>query len=226
MRKYNEKKIIVLTTHHNSMLIEKIFASFDTKLEVIYELHKIMDCFVKDWHFGILIDNDYIKSMSNLEKPMLEKYINFVTTAYFTVDSANRSVVIELKDGSVISPEEFVEACISAGPRKFRSEPRLPIHLNAIVSRKKSRPEKLDTFKTFTLNLSLSGCFVYANEEYEIDSQVLIEFAELVDKTPIIATVQYQLKWGTPLKVAGLGLEFVSITERQISELKYYVSQF
>lgn len=225
MTGHSEKKIIVLTSPRHARIIQMIFEPLEASPEIIYEIHSVMDCFVKDWYHGLLVDSAYIKHMPDSEKPMMEKYLNFITSGQFTVDPAQGSAIFHSKNDDVVTLEEFVAICIKAGPRKFRSEPRLPIHLNVVISRKKRRLKERAAFRSFTHNLSLSGCFAYANEEYEIGSLLLLEFVELVDKTPIVAKVRYQLKWGTLFNVPGIGLEFMNLTEKQKTELKYHASQ-
>lgn len=73
--------------------------------------------------------------------------------------------------------------------------------------------------KTATLNLSLRGCFVFSVTAREQGTPLWLVFADFEDPTPVPSRVSWRCAWGAARKIPGIGLEFLSLTPGQTSQL-------
>lgn len=73
--------------------------------------------------------------------------------------------------------------------------------------------------KTATLNLSLRGCFVFSVTPREQGTPLWLVFADFEDQTPVPSRVSWSCAWGAARKIPGVGLEFLSLTPGQESQL-------
>jgi hypothetical protein len=106
------------------------------------------------------------------------------------------------------------ENCWHTPPRKLRSEERKPLHYNVLLSTQRHfDPQTL--IRTVTVDVSLSGCFLFSCARFQIGAQVWMRIMDLYDKTPISGIVRHKRHWGESMIIPGIGVEFETIKESQ-----------
>lgn len=211
-------RLLIMTGFLNVSKVKSIFDPMGVKYDIIHEVYEISDRLIREYYHGFIVDSYYLSKIPSLEKPILSKYFKIIMTSRIIFDKTNEVILI-VENGENITLSEYLEKCKINGPRKLRTDPRLPINLNVILSEKKFTKDKSSNFKTFTFNLSRGGCFLYANKSYKIGKKVYLRIMELKDKTPVIAIVKWSVIWGKSTNIPGIGVEFISMTERQKREL-------
>ena len=104
--------------------------------------------------------------------------------------------------------------CWHAPARKLRSEERKPLHYNVLLSTKRHfDPQTL--IRTVTMDVSLSGCFLFSAARFQLGARVWMRIMDLYDKTPISGIVRHKHNWGEALIIPGIGVEFETIKEDQ-----------
>ena len=115
--------------------------------------------------------------------------------------------------------EDFVNReCASFTPRILSSGVRKQIHFNVVLSENKEFSAE-HCERTVTVDISREGCFVFSVRDWEPGDSVWLSIKELHDDTPICALVRWCLKWGEGMRVPGIGLKFMEITESQAKEI-------
>lgn len=118
------------------------------------------------------------------------------------------------------SLEEFIEKqCRAFSPRRFRYQVRKDIHFNLRLTVEGSDGRDADR-RTNTVNVSVGGCFVYSARPPEVGAQVRLVFEEFDDPTPVRAEVRHAVPWGTPMRMPGMGVEFVTIAPAQVDQIR------
>lgn len=123
----------------------------------------------------------------------------------------------QFKSGGTL--KDFIDQeCRSFKARKVRSSIRRNFHLNVMMS-KNGDFSKENVIKTITLNISGGGCFLYNTEDMGGISNVWIILKELDDKRPIHCEIRWIHAWGETMRIPGLGLKFLDISESHLEEL-------
>ena len=69
-------------------------------------------------------------------------------------------------------------------------------------------------------NISKQGCFVLTTiDSFQIGEDISITIKEFSDQTPISCIIHRRVEWGSKDKAAGIGVEFLSMSEIQRNEL-------
>jgi len=115
--------------------------------------------------------------------------------------------------------EDFINReCRFFRARTIRSSVRRNIHLNIMMSKNGDFIEE-NIIKTITLNISGGGCFLYNSEDMDDVTNAWIIIKELSDKKPIYCEIRWVHKWGEIMRIPGIGLKFLDISESQLQEL-------
>ena len=69
------------------------------------------------------------------------------------------------------------------------------------------------------MDVSERGCFLFSVQDWEPGETAWLTVMELSDRTPIGAEVRRCIKWGTPMHVPGIGVQFETIKESQAKEI-------
>ena len=67
--------------------------------------------------------------------------------------------------------------------------------------------------------MSERGCFLFSVQDWALGETAWLTVMELSDRTPISAEVRRRIKWGTPMQIPGIGVEFKTIKELQAREI-------
>ena len=115
--------------------------------------------------------------------------------------------------------EEFVHReCQSFFPRTIRSSLRKRIHFNVTIS-KNDDFSGIEIEKSVTIDVSEGGCFIYTINEWERQQEVWLRIKELSDGAPILGEVRWRIPWGKTMKLPGIGVQFMQISEEQSDEI-------
>jgi len=169
---------------------------------------------------GILLDMPVLIKASPSDKTATEDILKALPSAYLNIAPATDSIkLLTANDtqGIAKSVDEFAELCKGFTPRMVRPKDRYPLHLQALLmTTAQDSPER-----TVTLNVSPKGCFLFtANQEWQLEQQVSIQFIGLADTTPVIATICWLRLWGTGKHhIPGIGVNFTTISDSQRAQI-------
>lgn len=162
---------------------------------------------------GILLDLHSLFKLSRLDRAFLKINASDLPTLKFVWNFKNESIMItqtSLDDGETKDFIGFVKKCKLLPARAVRRERRYSIHLNAM----------LDKHLVNINNISKQGCFVLTTmDSFQLGGENLITVKEFSDQTPIPCIIHRRVEWGSKEQAAGIGIEFLSMTEIQRSEL-------
>jgi len=115
--------------------------------------------------------------------------------------------------------EEFIGGdCLRFPPRAVRAFKRCHLVFNVLLL---DRPEQplAEGEKTFTVDVSESGCFVASVRPPECGRPLSAVLCDLADQTPIPLEVRWRVLWGETMRTPGFGAKFLSLTGAQKTEL-------
>lgn len=189
--------------------------------DVVSTCQEMFDSMAKTPYCGALLDFfAKMKSSSSEKKVLAEISGGFPMMIVKTAHEPGQIQAFsfsDVKKGDTV--EGFIEKeCLTVKPRLIRASERKNLIFNVIIS---DNPRFSGGFleRTVTINVSVSGCFVFSITERPIDSNLWIIFREIEDKTPIKVVVKEFLAWGQKRRLPGLSLEFESIKENQVKEI-------
>jgi hypothetical protein len=110
-------------------------------------------------------------------------------------------------------------------PKRFRGRRRQKRHYNVLVS---ETPEAAQTgaFQSVTVDLSEEGCFLFYAGKQDLPDTLWLRFLELTDPEPILVSVRRRIRWGESMRIPGVGVKFVLLSESQRGELMGFGSPF
>jgi Tfp pilus assembly protein PilZ len=132
----------------------------------------------------------------------------------------NTFAIVTARSGSAQTISDFFNICSSHTPRRLRKNERYAKTLNVIIS---SAPDLSNALRTYSINISLHGCYLATNQEWKVGDPVYIEIQEMPNKTVIEGIVIRYVPWGTPYRVQGIGIQFTGITKDQIKDLQKFL---
>ncbi|MBN1567432.1 MAG: PilZ domain-containing protein [Acidobacteria bacterium] len=126
--------------------------------------------------------------------------------------------LIASRSGRVETIADFIHVCSKFHARCLRRSERLSKTLNVLAS---ADPDFSDPMRTFTVNVSPRGCFLYSSREWDIGETVFIQIQELPGRSTIEGMVIRYVPWGVPFHIQGIGIQFINTENRQIEELQH-----
>ena len=191
----------------------------------------------------------YAKSMHHLRDTLLEKPCSGILlclTALMGIDQNSKNFVqtleqvypvarirwhegrgtfalIATRSGNVETLSNFVAICSNFIPRRLRRNERLGKTLNVLLS---SSPDLANATRSFTMNISVKGCFLHTPGEWNIGDTVYLQILELPTKQIIEGKVVRYVEWGVPFCAQGIGIQFANLENGVTEELRrllYYL---
>jgi Tfp pilus assembly protein PilZ len=151
---------------------------------------------------------------------MIKGYSNSLPTLKHFFHPESNNLIINyssLDDSTVDNFEDFVERCSKLPARRIRLEQRYNIFLNVVQN------DKL----THITNFSKRGSFILTTEKsLKVADEASLTIAELSDQTPLKFIIRRKIEWGKKFQPAGIGVEFVSMTNTQRRELDAMLLEF
>ena len=168
---------------------------------------------------GIIMDLHSLFQLSALDRAFLKLYASDIPTLKFVWDFKNDTMLItytSLGDAQEKDLSIFVKKCMLLPAHAIRRERRYSIILNAM----------LDNHQVNINNISSKGCFVMTTmNSYQIGGEIYLTVKEFNDETPIHCLVHRLVEWGNKNLAAGIGVEFLSMTEIQQTELETILTE-
>jgi Tfp pilus assembly protein PilZ len=168
---------------------------------------------------GMVVDIHSFFKLQRSDRAFIKEHSSIIPTLKFFMNPKGFLVVNKttLQDNQVHGIEEFVGKCATLKARVIRKTKRYKICLNV----------KLEDYLTNTLDVSKSGCFIFiADESYKVGQDIFVYFNELSDKTAIQCKIMRRVDWGNKYLAAGIGVDFVSMTESQRIQLGSILSEY
>lgn len=170
---------------------------------------------------GIAIDMPVQIKASPGDKALVEDMMLALPSAYLNILPATDTIRVLTAtgtQGTFHTFEQFVAACTNFVGRVVRPKDRTELNLNALLYHGTATDASQE--RTATINVSPGGCFLFScHPGYHVEQLVRIEFVNLADHTPIIASIRWLQPWGTSHLLPGIGVQFERITEAQQTEL-------
>ncbi len=180
---------------------------------VVDSISALMDTLVTIECSGIVLDVKCLMRTNDHHKGLLYEFIDAFPT--LRVNSApDGSSFIPLGD-----PDTFItKTCAAFKPRSVRKNRRMHVAIPLLLSREQDS-ELRAAVKTCSIDLSENGMFIFSADDWRIDEHVWVQFMDITDSTPILATVRWVLPWGSGLRYPGIGTTFEKITPKQHDEI-------
>jgi Tfp pilus assembly protein PilZ len=163
---------------------------------------------------GMILDLHTLFKLTGTDRAFLKLYASGLPTLKFVWNVNTDSMMINqtsLEDGDTKDFMTFVEKCKRKLACAIRRERRYNVLLNASLEKHLVNINKI----------SKHGCFVLTTmDSFQLGSKVLISINEFSDQTPIPCIIHRRVEWGSKEQAAGIGVEFLSMTETQSGELE------
>jgi Tfp pilus assembly protein PilZ len=115
---------------------------------------------------------------------------------------------------------DFVQICAQFSPRCYRRSERFPETLNVIISQ---TPDFSHANHSFTIDISLRGCFLHVSQEWNIGNFLFMQIMELPEQITFHGQVTRYVPWGVPFNVQGIGVQFTDMDNKHIEALRNFI---
>jgi hypothetical protein len=198
--------------------LESLEVQFDT-VENLTELHGAL---LEAPYNGLLLDVSVMARASRSDKALVGDLLDLFPVVRLSWDAhANeiRSLFFGQTGGDPVELEDFVQQhCQAFNARCIRRHVRRAVHLNILVAQSDDLSE-VAAQRTNSLDISVSGCFLYSTADWQDSRTAWLQISELADSTPIAADIRWHTPWGTAKRLPGIGLEFRQLTSGQLEEI-------
>jgi len=169
---------------------------------------------------AIFLDMPLIVKASRYEKSLVEDALHTLPNARLNITGKTgkiRMLVSWDTRAGAGTAEDHLRYCCEQPPRIAVIRNRVPLNLNALLSRS---PDMADAERTACIDFSPGGCFLFCvNDEIPLELTVWIRLVALNDQTPIESTVCWKREWGLTNEIPGVGIRFDRMTQQQQSEI-------
>ena len=200
---------------------EDILTRFGVRVESVSAVQELFQMLRTSAYNGVVIDLPVKLRATQHEKDLFMDLADNFPVLQLNYDEQTgevRSFYFSKVEGTE-SLEDFInKECRNFKARVIRSSPRKKVHFNALLTRE-GGPADQPAEKSFTVDVSKGGCFLFSTQSWEKNEKVLFTLTELSDHTPIAGEVRWKREWGVSLKIPGIGVEFTHITEAQLAEI-------
>jgi hypothetical protein len=167
----------------------------------------------QDTFHGIMFDIHSMLKLSRQDRIALKECCKALPTLKHFLHPETNNMVINYSsfdECAIIGLEDFVERCARLPGQRLRREPRYNIFMNVV----------LNGCLTNVTNISRRGSYILTTEEsLKTGDEVSVSLEEVSDRTPIRCVIKRKVEWGCKYQAAGIGVEFLSMTDSQQSEL-------
>jgi len=169
---------------------------------------------------AIFLDMPLIVKASRYEKSLVEDALYALPNARLNITAKTQKISMliswDAPEGAR-TPEDHLRYCCEQPPRVAPIRNRVPLNLNAVLSRS---PDMTDAVRTVCIDFSPGGCFLFCvNDEIATQSTVWVRLIALSDQSPIESTVCWKREWGMTSEIPGVGIRFDVMTPQQQGEI-------
>ncbi len=192
--------------------------SIDVEVSLISSFIEIQTLLSEDSYNGVVVDLKTKMKATADEKELALDLLEQFPFAQLNLEIKTGTIKLLCYDQmmNVRTLKDFVDiVCTSFIPRAIRLHARKENNFNILLSRTSDFPEN-ETEHTVTIDISKGGCFIYSIGNWEINTNVQIVINEINDRSPILCEVRRVVKWGEAMKIPGIGVQFIDISEDQL----------
>jgi len=199
-------------------------AAPDVLCDSVASLEELFETLKETPYNGLLIDLATLVKANKAEKTLCHEILRLYPTLRLKWDESSeqlRCLLYGNITNTRMSLETFIdEHCRPFEARRIRSDKRVKLHYNALIS-KDDKFQRLDVERSTTLDISIGGCSLLTNQQWELSETVWLRFVEFEDQTPVQAKICRWTCWGTPMKIPSIGVCFESLTESQTEQINH-----
>lgn len=191
-------------------------------VDVVESITQIEETLVDTPYNGILLDVPTLIRASGEQKRKSQILLDFFPVLRLTFRphlSPNKGLTDGQTPSRTSTIAEFLaKDCAAFTARPMRSCQRCPVTLNVLVLPTADSPESSGA-KAYTVNMSMTGCFIATPEPPECGRTVFLVFADFADRSPVEVEVCWRLPWGEAKRVPGFGARFIGLRDDSHKEL-------
>jgi len=192
---------------------EEFLRTLDATCDNIKKLDDLSTIPVYTKFNGMILDVYTLFKLSGLDRAFLKLYASGLPTLKFVWNVKNDSMMItqtSFDDGVTRDFTSFVNKCNLLPACAVRRERRYNVILNAMLN---EHPVNIN-------NISKQGCFVLTtSSSFQLGDEIPLNIREFTDQTPIPCIIHRHIEWGRKEQAAGIGVEFLTMTDSHRSEL-------
>ena len=213
--------LLIASESDNQAIYLDLLNQLEASIEAIPAFDELDESLTNRYFNGLLVDfNTRFKAIKK-NREFVYRIMEKFPVAILRLDREERNIKAFYRGFSQrISLEAFVaEKCRPFKPRRFRYHVRKRLHFNVRLSKSASLDDAASSEKSFTMDVSRGGCFVFSVQAWRRDDPVWMVAEELKDTAPLQGIVRHATPWGTELKVPGIGIEIKTINADQEDQL-------
>lgn len=217
-------KVLVISRNRESgRLYEFAVKEAGISLDSVGSLQDALLAATRNKYNGILVDLPTLIQAGAQEKESVYDLIRAYPVAKLRVIPSQNTLSLMCAGkctASYATIEDFINGeCLRFKARSFRSTTRKYINLPVLISPTAAFDAE-NTEKTFTVNISVGGFFVFSARRWNVGDKIWIRLADSVDKAPpIVGEVRWGIDWGQKSVIPGVGVRFKEISEEQVKEI-------
>jgi hypothetical protein len=192
----------------------------DVGLDTVSSLSALHSALLERPYAGLLLDVGILARSSREEKALVGDILELFPVVRLDHDPQThqvRSLYFGQQGGDPVPLATFIhEHCRGFRARRIRRHMRRSLHLNVLLHAGEGTAEEPE--RTNTLDVSTGGCFLYSIADWSGHSRVRLVIQELPDER-LQAVVRWQVPWGIPHRLPGLGVEFSDLSPRHEQDL-------
>ncbi|NVN93243.1 MAG: PilZ domain-containing protein [Desulfuromonadales bacterium] len=206
--------LLVVADTREKNIIAEMLAAFDARCHVVHSLEDLGKTPPRSEFHGMMVDLHSFFKIPLKVREYFKEHTHALPTLKVYIDPQKKTFVINKltkNDNHAQSLQNFISDCAETQPRKIRRAQRHKIFLNVTLDEQMSN----------TADISRNGCFIFTTgETFKPGDEIFVRFLELGDQTPIPCTIMRKAQWGAKFAPAGIGVDFISMTEPQRIELE------
>jgi Tfp pilus assembly protein PilZ len=192
--------------------------------DIAGSFNEVLQMSTDNAYSGLIVDILTLIRSSKEEKAIAYDCINYYPCIRVKWDARHKSMsLIPLEESASTDTGGTLSCFIDTRCRPFtartlRKHPRKELALSLLLSRSQEFPEERSA-KSFTVNISEGGAFVYTLEPFSRGDVVWLRFLDLPDE-PVRGVVCWRVQWGACRSIPGIGVMFDPISAEQQSRVK------
>lgn len=217
------KVLLISKNSESRQLYESFINNAGVQLDSVESLQDALFAATRNRYNGILIDLQTLIQAGDKEKESARNLLMAYPVAKVRANPSGNSISV-ISAGKCTTLSSTIEAfingeCMRFEARSFRSTERKPINLPLILS-STAAFDADKTEKTFTVNISIGGFFIFTAKKWKIGDRVWIRQKNSADDvSPIVGEVRWVINWGEKSVIPGIGVSFTDICEAQEKEI-------
>jgi Tfp pilus assembly protein PilZ len=212
--------IIVLSGNQEEQnAILEATSNHNVKIAFVSNAHELRDTIMEEPCSGILLFIASLIGMNETEKNFIQTLEQVYPLARIRWHKTHQSfALIGARSDRLNSLADFYRISSSFSPRKLRRNERLSKTLNVLLSKTKDFSHSQ---RTFTINISIRGCFIHSALEWNMGEPLFLKIQELPDNITLPGKVTRYVPWGVPFNVQGIGIQFINLDHSQSEALQH-----